>query len=104
MTKEEIYEKYWKKLVEIRRVYTGFRLDGDTIYSMYKLQAEKERDTLLEKYGYKSSPEKKIISTRPGSRLSGLDGMPGSCRSANSLMFRAALLKIILCFYIGGDE
>jgi hypothetical protein len=59
MTKEEIYEKYWKKLVEIRRVYTGFRVDGDAIYSMYKLQAEKERDNLLEKYGYKPSADKK---------------------------------------------
>ncbi len=55
MTKEEIYEKYWKKLVEIRRVYVGFRADGDNMYGMYKLQAEKERDTLLEKYGYKPS-------------------------------------------------
>lgn len=56
MTKEEIYEEYWKKLVEIRRIYTGFRQDGDTMYVMYKVRAEKERDKLLEQYGYKSSP------------------------------------------------
>jgi hypothetical protein len=52
MTKEEIYEKYWKKLVEIRRVYTGFNPGSDTMYIMYKRHAEKERDKLLEKYGY----------------------------------------------------
>lgn len=52
MTKEEIYEKYWKRLVEIRRVYAGNRVDGDTIYLMYKLPAEKERDSLLKQYGY----------------------------------------------------
>jgi hypothetical protein len=57
MTKEEIYEKYWKRLVEIRRIYTGYRVDGDTMYVMFKLQAEKERDNLLEKYGYKPSPD-----------------------------------------------
>jgi hypothetical protein len=52
MTKEEIYEKYWKKLVEIRRVYVGLRADGDTMYILYKKQAEKERDNLLKKYGF----------------------------------------------------
>jgi|PlaIllAssembly_1097288.scaffolds.fasta_scaffold66222_2 hypothetical protein len=52
MTKEEIYEKYWKRLVEIRRVYTGFRPGSNTLYAMYKQQAEKERDRLLQKYGY----------------------------------------------------
>ena len=52
MTKEEIYEQYWKKLVEIRRVYTGFRADNDNIYVMYKQHAERQRDKLLEKYGY----------------------------------------------------
>ena len=31
MTKEQIYEHYWKKLVEIRRVYIGFRPDGDSL-------------------------------------------------------------------------
>jgi hypothetical protein len=52
MTKEEIYEKYWKKLIEIRRVYVGFRADSDTMYILYKKQAEKERDNLLKKYGF----------------------------------------------------
>jgi len=52
MSKEEIYEKYWKKLVEIRKVYTGYRSDNDNMYIMHKLHAEKERDKLLEKYGY----------------------------------------------------
>lgn len=55
MTKEEIYEKYWKKLVRIRKVYAGFRADGDTMYILYKKQAENERDTLLKKYGFKPS-------------------------------------------------
>ena len=52
MTKEEIYEKYWKKLFEIRRVYMGYRSDKENMYLMYKLYAEKERDRLLEKYGH----------------------------------------------------
>jgi hypothetical protein len=52
MTKEQIYEQYWKKLVEIRRVYIGFRPDGDNLYLMYKLPAEKERDRLLKEHGY----------------------------------------------------
>ena len=52
MTKEEIYEKYWKKLVEIRRIYTGFNPSSDIMYIRYKQPAEKERDKLLEKYGY----------------------------------------------------
>lgn len=52
MTKEEIYEKYWQKLVQIRRVYTGNRPDSDTLYIRYKQHAEKERDRLLKKYGY----------------------------------------------------
>ncbi len=52
MTKEEIYEKYWKKLVEIRRVYTGFNPSNDTMYIRYKQQAEKQRDQLLQQYGY----------------------------------------------------
>ena len=55
MTKEEIYEKYWKKLVEIRKVYTGYRLENN-MYIMYKIHAEKERDTLLEKYGFDPFP------------------------------------------------
>jgi hypothetical protein len=59
MTKEEIYEKYWKKLVEIRKVYAGFRADGDTMYILYKKRAENERDTLLKKYGFKPSPDDK---------------------------------------------
>lgn len=52
MTKEEIYEKYWKKLVEIRRIYTGTKADGDTLYVMHKQHAERERDILLERYGH----------------------------------------------------
>jgi len=52
MTKEEIYEQYWKKLVAIRRMYTGVRPDSDTLYLMYKQHAEKQRDKLLQKYGY----------------------------------------------------
>jgi hypothetical protein len=52
MTKEQIYEQYWKKLVEIRRVYIGFRPDGDSLYLMYKLPAEKERNRLLKENGY----------------------------------------------------
>lgn len=52
MTKEEIYEKYWKQLVEIRRVYTGFNPGSDTLYLMYKHQAERERDKLLQRYGF----------------------------------------------------
>lgn len=51
MNKEEIYEQYWKKLVEIRRVYVGYRSDSD-MYIMYKHQAERERDKLLAKYGF----------------------------------------------------
>lgn len=52
MTKEEIYERYWKKLVQIRRVYTGIDPGNDTMYAMYKMYAVRERDKLLEKYGY----------------------------------------------------
>jgi hypothetical protein len=52
MTKEEIYEKYWKKLVEIRKIYIGTHAGSTTMYVMYKLHAEKERDRLLKKYGY----------------------------------------------------
>ena len=52
MKKEEIYEKYWKKLVEIRRIYTGYHPGSNTLYALYKQQAEKERDMLLLKYGY----------------------------------------------------
>lgn len=52
MTKEEIYEQYWKKLVEIRRVYTGFRADKDNLYMMYKQHAERQRDMLLKKHGH----------------------------------------------------
>jgi len=59
MTKEEIYEKYWKRLVKIRQVYSGFRADGDTMYILYKKQAENERDTLLKKYGFKPSQDEK---------------------------------------------
>ncbi|MGW8195189.1 MAG: hypothetical protein ACWGOX_13090 [Desulforhopalus sp.] len=52
MTKEQIYEKYWKRLVEIRRVYQGYRTDTDHMYLMYKAHAEKERDKLLKRYGH----------------------------------------------------
>ena len=52
MTKEEIYDQYWKKLVEIRRIYTGFRTDNDTMYTRYKQHAVRQRDKLLEKYGF----------------------------------------------------
>lgn len=58
MTKEEIYEEYWKKLVSIRRVYTGFSADGDTMYIMYKTHAEKQRDRLLEKFGFNRPVDK----------------------------------------------
>jgi hypothetical protein len=51
MTKEEIYEKYWKKLVTIRKIYSGYR-PNDNMYVMYTIHAEKERDTLLKKYGF----------------------------------------------------
>jgi|GEM_PF-3006730 len=63
MTKEEIYEKYWKKLVQIRRIYTGFNTDNDTMYLRYKLLAEKERDMLLKKYGYE--PFSSVQSSKP---------------------------------------
>ncbi|MGB3224897.1 MAG: hypothetical protein WBB23_18990 [Desulforhopalus sp.] len=59
MTKEEIYEKYWKRLVKIRQVYSGFRADGDAMYILYKKQAENERDNLLKKYGFKPSQDEK---------------------------------------------
>jgi len=52
MTKEEIYERYWKKLVQIRRVYTGIHAGNDTMYVLFKTQAVNERDRLLEKHGY----------------------------------------------------
>ena len=32
----------------MRRVYTGHRPDSDTLYLMYKLHTEKERDKLLQ--------------------------------------------------------
>lgn len=52
MTKEEIYERYWKRLVEIRRVYSGYRYDNDNMYVMFKAHAENERDRLLKKHGH----------------------------------------------------
>jgi len=52
MTKEEIYERYWKKLVQIRRIYTGIHAGNDTMYTLFKTQAVKERDRLLEQYGH----------------------------------------------------
>lgn len=52
MNKEEIYEKYWRRLVKIRRVYAGNQSQDETMYLYYKRQAERERDDLLARYGY----------------------------------------------------
>jgi len=52
MNKEEIYEKYWKRLVQIRRLYSGNLSHDDTMYLQYKKFAENERDILLKKYGF----------------------------------------------------
>jgi hypothetical protein len=52
MTKEEIYERYWKQLVELKRQFDGRDLDCDKGFLNLKKQVAKERDDLLKKYGY----------------------------------------------------
>ena len=51
--KEGIYENYWRQLVELKRQFFRRDYDCDPAYLNLKKQLEKERDTLLEKYGYK---------------------------------------------------
>lgn len=52
MTKEEIYERYWKDLVMLRRQFAGRDIDCDAAFQNLKRQIEKERDDRLKKYGY----------------------------------------------------
>jgi len=54
MTKEEIYERYWRQLVGFKRQFAGCDLDTDTRFLRFKKQLELERDKLLKKYGYSS--------------------------------------------------
>ena len=53
MTKEEIYEQYWKQLVEFKRQFIGRELDSEILFLNLKKQIEQERDELLKKYNYK---------------------------------------------------
>lgn len=52
MTKEEIYERYWKQLVELKRQFNGRKIDSDTGFLNLRRQLEQERDYLLKKHGY----------------------------------------------------
>jgi hypothetical protein len=52
MTKEEIYERYWKQLVGFKRQFTGRDLDRDIGFINLQKQIERERDDLLKKHGY----------------------------------------------------
>ena len=54
MTKEEIYEQYWKQLVGLKRQFIGRDLDTEVFFLNLKKQIEQERDELLKKYDYKS--------------------------------------------------
>lgn len=53
MTKEEIYEGYWKQLVILKQQFADRDLDFDPAYLNLKKQLEQERDGLLKKHGYK---------------------------------------------------
>lgn len=53
MTKEEIYERYWKQLVELKRQFTGQNLDCHTGFLNLRKQIQQERDELLVKHGYR---------------------------------------------------
>lgn len=52
MTKEEIYERYWKQLVGFKRQFAGRDIDCDRGFLNLKKQIEQERDRLLTKHGY----------------------------------------------------
>jgi hypothetical protein len=52
MTKEEIYERYWKQLVGFKRQFYGRNLEKDTGFLNLTKQIKQERDNLLKKYGY----------------------------------------------------
>lgn len=52
MNKEEIYERYWKQLLQVRRIYASNRADSDNMYVYYKVHAERDRDRLLKKHGH----------------------------------------------------
>lgn len=52
MTKEEIYERYWKQLVGLKRQFHGRKLEQDPGFLNLRKQLEQERDKLLKKHGY----------------------------------------------------
>ena len=52
MTKEEIYERYWKQLVGLNRQFSGRNLEKDRGFLNLKKQIEQERDNLLKKHRY----------------------------------------------------
>ena len=52
MTKEEIYERYWKQLVGLKRQFNGRKLEKDKGFLNLSKQIEQERDNLLKKNGY----------------------------------------------------
>jgi len=52
MTKEEIYEWYWKELVVLKRQFYGRDLDHDIEFLNLQKQIQEVRDNLLKKYGY----------------------------------------------------
>lgn len=56
MTKEEIYERYWKQLVELKRQFAGRDLECHTGFQNLKRQIERERNELLKKHGYRTGP------------------------------------------------
>ena len=53
MTKEEIYERYWKQLVGLKRQFNGPKHEKCIGYLNLRKQIERERDNLLKKHGYK---------------------------------------------------
>jgi hypothetical protein len=52
MTKEEIYEGYWKQLVGLKRQFNGRNLEKDPGFLNLRKQIEQERDNLLKKHGH----------------------------------------------------
>jgi hypothetical protein len=52
MTKEEIYERYWKQLVGLKRQFHGRKLERERVFLDLRKQIEQERDNLLKKHRY----------------------------------------------------
>ncbi len=55
MSKEEIYEYYWKELIKLKRQFFGYDLETNKGYLNLKKQLVLERNILLERFGHNLS-------------------------------------------------